>query len=229
MRQLLLDIGKERPPSLETFVTGRNEELLALLSLLAKRSATEHFVYLWGDTAVGKTHLLKALAQYPASRYIRPDSDESRFSFDPGTTLYLMDDCDRLTPENQVAAFSLFNAVRANAAYMVAAAAVSPALLPAREDLKSRMSWGPAYRVHGLTDEEKINALKKTAAERGFALAQDVLPYLITHYPRDMHSLVVILDALDNYSLQTKRAITLPLLREMIQKTENANEPSCPV
>lgn len=229
MRQLLLDIGKERPPSLETFVTGKNEELLALLSLLAKRSAPERFVYLWGDAAVGKTHLLKALAQYPASRYIRPDSDENRFSYDPDTTLYLMDDCEQLSPEKQADTFNLFNAIRANAAYLVAAAAVSPALLPLRDDLKSRMSWGPAYRVYGLTDEEKINALKKAAAERGFALAQDVLPYLITHYPRDMHSLAVMLDALDQYSLQTKRAITLPLLREMIRKTENGNEPSCPV
>lgn len=229
MRQLLLDIGKERTPSLETFVTGRNEELLALLSLLAKRSAPEHFVYLWGDTAVGKTHLLEALAQHPASRYIRPDADENRFRYDPGTTLYLLDDCEQLSPEKQAAAFSLFNAVRANAAYMAVAAAVSPALLPARDDLKSRMSWGAAYRVHGLTDEEKISALKKAASERGFTLAQDVLPYLITHYPRDMHSLIVMLDALDKYSLQTKRAITLPLLREMIQKTENGNEQPCPV
>ena len=91
------------------------------------------------------------------------------------------------------------------------------------------MSWGAAYRVHSLTDEEKISALEKAAGERGFTLAQDVLPYLITHYPRDMHSLIVMLDALDKYSLQTKRAITLPLLREMIKKTENRNEPPCPV
>lgn len=229
MQQLLLDIGKESPPSLDTFVTGKNEELFALVSLLAKRSAPERFVYLWGDTAVGKTHLLKALAQYPASRYIRPDSNESCFSYDPSITLYLMDDCDQLSPEKQANTFNLFNAIRANVAYLVVAATVSPALLPLRDDLKSRMGWGPAYRVYGLTDEEKINALKKAAKERDFSLAPDVLPYLITHYPRDMHSLVVMLDALNQHSLQTKRAITLPLLREIIRKTENRNAPSCSV
>ncbi|MCM1128751.1 MAG: DnaA regulatory inactivator Hda [Alistipes senegalensis] len=229
MRQLLLDIGKKSLPSLDTFVAGRNEELLSLLFLIARRNAPERFIYLWGDSAVGKTHLLKALAQYPDSRYIPPDSDSSRFQYDPGTTLYLMDDCEKLSPEKQAEAFSLYNAVRAGAAYLVVASAVSPALLPARDDLKSRMSWGLAYRVHGLTDEEKINALKQAAGERGIVLSPDVLPYLITHYPRDMRSLVVMLDALDSYSLQTKRAITLPLLREMMQNTENGNEQSCPV
>ena len=229
MRQLLLDIGKKSPPSLDTFVTGRNEELLSLLFLIARRNAPERFIYLWGDSAVGKTHLLKALAQHPNSRYILPASDSSQFQYDPGTTLYLMDDCEKLSPENQAEAFSLYNAVRAGTAYLVVAAAVSPALLPARDDLKSRMSWGLAYRVHGLTDEEKINALKQAAGERGIVLSPDVLPYLITHYPRDMRSLVVMLDALDSYSLQTKRAITLPLLREMMQNTKNGNEQSCPV
>jgi DnaA family protein len=45
-----------------------------------------------------------------------------------------------------------------------------------------------------------------------------VLPYLITHFHRDMRSLSAMLDALDHYSLETKRPITLPLLRELLQR-----------
>jgi len=136
----------------------------------------------------------------------------------------LLDDCDKLSAEKQIFAFNLFNQVRENQAFLVAAGAMVPSLLPIREDLRSRMSWGLAYRLYGLSDDEKIKALEKVAQERGFQLAQDVLPYLLTHYQRDMHSLIIILNALDRYSLQTKRAITLPLLREMMQKTKLQNE-----
>lgn len=224
MQQLLLDISTQKKPSLDNFVTGKNRELLELLKQLVLRQSSEHFIYLWGDNAVGKTHLLRALAQYPLTRYIDAASDGHDFLYDSRITLYLLDDCEKLSAEKQIAAFNLFNEVRENQAFLVTTGATSPSFLPVRDDLKSRMSWGLAYRIDGLTDEEKMDALETVAQERGFALSPDVLPYLITHYPRDMHSLVVILDALDQYSLQTKRAITLPLLREMIQKTGNKNE-----
>jgi DnaA family protein len=117
-------------------------------------------------------------------------------------------------------AFNLFNDVRETTAFLVASGETPAHLLQIRNDLRSRMSWGVSFRVHGLTDQEKVEALKKAAHEKGIYLSADVLPYLITHYPRDMHSLSVILDALDRYSLQTKRAITLPLLREMMRTNE---------
>ena len=50
----------------------------------------------------------------------------------------------------------------------------------------------------------------------GIQLSAGVLPYLITHYRRDMSSLTAMLDQLDHYSLVTKRPITLPLLRELM-------------
>jgi len=224
MRQLLLDISTQKTPSLKNFVTGKNEELLEQLGRMALRQSIEHFIYLWGNGAVGKTHLLEALTLHPPARYINPASDNSDFLYDPRITLYLLDDCDKLSAEKQIAAFTLFNEVRENRAFLVTTGATSPSHLSVRDDLKSRMSWGLAYRIHGLTDDEKMDALKKVAQLRGFSLSPDLLPYLITHYPRDMHSLIVMLNALDQYSLQTKRLITLPLLREMIQKNGNNDE-----
>jgi len=72
-------------------------------------------------------------------------------------------------------------------------------------------------RVNELTDDEKIAALSQRALARGLTLSSGVLPYLITHFRRDMRSLSATLDALDRYSLETKkRAITLPLLRDLL-------------
>jgi DnaA family protein len=72
--------------------------------------------------------------------------------------------------------------------------------------------------VHELTDEDKIDALERSAQARGITISPGVLPYLITHYRRDMSSLTEMLDQLDQYSLETKRPITLPLLREVLNE-----------
>lgn len=103
---------------------------------------------------------------------------------------------------------------------MVTGGAVPPAFLPVREDLRTRMCWGLIYQVHELSDEEKIAALSLAAAARGLTVSPGVLPYLITHFQRDMRSLSAMLDALDRYSLETQRHITLPLLRDLLQLEE---------
>jgi DnaA family protein len=79
--------------------------------------------------------------------------------------------------------------------------------------------------VHGLSDEEKMDALTKSATARGLSLSAGVLPYLLTHFRRDMQSLSTMLDALDRYSLETQRPITLPLLRELLQTGDRTSLP----
>ena len=217
MRQLLLDLGTQQPQTLESFVTGKNEQLLHQMQQFAARTSAEHFAYLWGESASGRSHLLHALAALPAARYIAPDSALSAFAWTPEINLYLLDDCNQLSPEFQIAAFTLFNYVRDHGGFMVSVGSVAPATLAVRDDLRSRMGWGLVYQVHRLTDDEKITALTQSAQARGLVLSPGVLPYLITHYARDMRSLSAMLDALDRYSLETKRAITLSLLRELLQ------------
>ena len=230
MRQLLLNLEAAKPPSLESFVTGRNAEVTARLRTLLRAQESgppvgldERFVYLWGEAGSGKTHLLQALADAPAARAINhaglPDEAaiEAAFAFDPAIRLYLLDDCETLTAAAQIAAFALFNQVRDNGAALVAAGALPPADLVLREDLRTRLGWGLVYRLHELSDAEKIEALTRAAEDRALVLSPGVLPYLITHLQRDMRSLSAMLDALDRYSLETQRPITLPLLRSLLQ------------
>ena len=219
MQQLLLNLDTASVPTLETFVPGQNAEVLHLFRQMAAGNSSDRFVYIWGDTAVGKTHLLRAMSQLRPARFLDPASPVADFTWMPDTALYLVDDCERLTDEQQIATFNLFNQIREHGtACMIASGATSPLAVPLRDDLKSRLCWGLVYQIHGLTDEEKIDALTEHARSRGFTLSQGVLPYLITHYRRDMHSLSSMLDALDRYSLQTKRIITLPLLHDLLQK-----------
>ena len=217
MKQLVLDLGADQAQSLDTFEVGQNDELTQLMRQFAARSAREHFVYLWGEPAAGKSHLLRALGATAAARYISPLSIESEFIYTPEVSLYLLDDCEQLSPAAQIDAFALFNQIRDSGAFMVSSGAVPPAVLPVREDLRTRMGWGLIYQLHGLSDDEKLAALTQAAAARGLTLSPGVLPYLLSHFQRDMRSLSTMLDSLDQYSLETQRPITLPLLREWSQ------------
>ncbi len=216
-RQLLLGLDEEKPQSFATFVTGPNLELMQFLPALAAGGASDKFVYLWGSAGAGKTHLLHALAEAPRTRYIAHDAPAADFQYTPEIALYLVDDCDKLSEQAQIDVFALFNQVREHGAMMATAGSAAPAHLHLREDLRTRLGWGLIYQVHELTDEDKLAALKQAAAARRMNVAAAVLPYLITHCARDMRSLAAMLDALDTYSLETKRPITLPLMRELLQ------------
>ena len=221
MKQLLLDLDAVSLPSLDTFVVGQNAELAQLLCLFSEKTASqfgERSVYLWGEQGAGKTHLLHALAQAPHARYIAANAPEAQFQYTPEIDLYLLDDCDQLSAAAQIDAFALFNEARAHQAFFVAAGAQPPMILNVRDDLRTRLGWGLIYQVLGLSDAEKLSALERSAQAKGLGIGQGVLPYLITHYRRDMRSLTWLLGELDHYSLETKRPITLPLLRELLQR-----------
>jgi DnaA family protein len=224
MRQLLLDLIAEKPQTLANFEAGKNAELYQLLCRLAAGPdasvSSERFVYLWGRAGAGKSHLLRALGAAADARYIAAASPPDAFLYDPACRTYLVDDCEKLSADAQIAAFNLYNEVREHGALMVTSGAVPPAFLPVREDLRTRMGWGLIYQVHELSDEEKIAALSLSAATRGLTVSPGVLPYLMSHFRRDMRSLSAMLDALDRYSLETQRHITLPLLRDLLQLEE---------
>lgn len=220
MRQLLLEWGATKPQTLDSFVVGRNQELAALVTVIANQAANaldQRFVTIWGEDGAGKSHLLRALETTGAARYVPADAALSAFEWSPAIQLYLLDDCAALPPESQIAAFALYNQIREAGGVLVACADKPPAQLNLREDLRTRLGWGLIYQLHGLSDEEKIDALTQSAQARGLNLSAGVLPYLLTHFRRDMQSLSTMLDALDRYSLETQRPITMPLLRELLQ------------
>jgi DnaA family protein len=223
MKQLLLDFATDNLPTFDTFVVGQNTELTEVLKNLLTPSAIhphEHFIYIWGPSGAGKTHLLQALAQAHKARYIPANAPTQVFEHAADTSLYLLDDCDQLSPEAQIDAFALFNEIRAQGDVMISAGLQPPRALALREDLRTRLGWGLIYQIHELTDADKINALERVAQARSLVLAGGVLPYLITHCRRDMPSLSQVLLQLDAYSLETKRPITLPLLRDLLHDLE---------
>ena len=237
MHQLILDLLPETPPSLDNFVVGSNGEALAGLAGWLAADSRETLLLLWGEPASGKTHLLRA----SGARYIDAQNDCALASLEAATAedtmattvipesipgiptraspvRYAIDNIEALDERGQITLFNLFNRLRATngAGRLLAAAAAPPQQLAVREDLRTRLGSGLVYRLQPLSEAEQDAALTAQAARRGLRLPTGALAYLRSRAPRDMRSLSALLDALDRYSLEQRRPITLPLLREVL-------------
>ncbi len=195
MKQLALGISPPPQPTLDNFVPGANAELLAHLRRLRAGEFSEGVLYLWGEAGCGKSHLLAACG---------------------GSTA--VDDVETLDEAAQIRLFNAINEARQSGAAVLAAGNAPPAQLPLREDLRSRLAWGLVYQVKPLGDEERAAFLRAESQRRGLRLAEDAIAYLLTHMRRDLRSLTAVLERLDRFSLETKRPITLPLIREAFKE-----------
>ena len=214
MRQLILDLLPEDAPSFDNFVTGGNSEALTGLAAWLAPENHESSLLLWGDPGAGKTHLLRA----SAGDYINAATNVDLAGLGiEEHGLHAVDHVETLSETGQIALFNLFNRLRANGGRLLVAATHPPVQLKLREDLRTRLGSGLIYRLQPLTEPEKITALAAQALSRGMRLPVGALDYLLARAPRDMRSLAALLVALDRYSLEHKRPITLPLLRAVLQ------------
>ncbi|MGH8718428.1 MAG: DnaA regulatory inactivator Hda [Burkholderiales bacterium] len=218
MEQLVLDLAPFSAQTFANFIPGRNTEALrALIEVCAGR--TKSLIYLWGVKGAGKSHLLNAavsevLGCGGAARHFEGGCfyDLSRCD------LAVADAAETLDEDAQSALFSVYNDRRDSGLPLLIAGSMPPAQMRLRADLRSRLAWGLVFEVHVLSDEEKAAALESRALTRGFRVSREVVQYLLSREQRDLPTLFATLDALDRYSLQTRRAITVATLRELLRQ-----------
>jgi DnaA family protein len=217
MQQLLLELAPPPTPTLENYSPGKNRA--ALDALREALDGGERFVFLWGASGSGKTHLLRGFAEAArvrcAAAYIPASSaDWTRAG---ALEAAAVDDVAGLDEPGQIALFDLCNRLRACDGALAAAGDAPPAQLALRPDLRSRLASGIVLQLRPLDDAEKTAALREHAAARGMTLAPDLVRHLLTRFDRDMGTQIALIDALDRASLERKRPITLPLLKEALR------------
>ncbi|MDB5915134.1 MAG: DnaA ATPase protein-like protein [Ramlibacter sp.] len=222
MKQLPLDIGLARPPSLASFLAGPNEAAWRHLQLWAG-SPTRSPVptYLWGASGSGKTHLLRAVEeslreQGARTGWLDPAVEEPP-EFDDRWAVVLMDDVQHYSAVQQHAAFNWFVNAQSLQRGLVAAGLLPPADLRLREDLRTRLGWGHVFELHVLSEPERRAVLRQAADARGVFLGDDVMDFILHRFSRDLGSLMQLLEHLDAYALQAQRAITIPLIKSMLE------------
>lgn len=226
MKQLALDIGMAAGPTLAGFFAGPNEAALRHLALWvgdARTNAVRSPVptYLWGEGGCGKTHLLEAVRAALHERGIVAGRLHAGLAdppeFDERWSVVLLDDVHLYTAVQQHTAFNWFVNAQSLQRGVVAAGALPPADLPLREDLRTRLGWGHVFHLQVLSESERRAVLRQAADSRGVILTDDVIDYMLHRFSRDLGSLMELLAQLDGYALQTQRAITIPLIRAMLE------------
>jgi DnaA family protein len=227
MRQLTLGVQLKERATFASFLTARNQELVAHLRHLADATPAGS-TWLAGPHSAGKSHLLQAvcaaLAPHKRAAYLPL---ETLLPFGPGTLegaealdLACCDDVQAVAGIDawEQRLFSLWQRAQERGSTLLFAARENPAHVEfTLADLKSRLTSSAVFAVRELNDEEQLEALALRAQLRGFDLPAETARYLQRRYPRDMRTLCEILDTLDDAAFVAQRRLTVPFIRDVIE------------
>ena len=225
MQQLVLDMRLSQGPTLANFCVGPNLAAWQHLQLWLGQAGAGNLrspvpTYLWGDSSSGKTHLLRAVGAGLAGQGQNAGwldaSGQHPVEFDDHWSAVLLDDVHAFDTDRQHLAFNWFINAQTHQIPVVAAGRLPPADLKLRDDLRTRLGWGHVFALQALDDSERRAVLRASAQSRGLLLGEEVMDFMLTRFSRDLGSLMELLDLMDGYALQTRRAITIPLIKTMM-------------
>jgi DnaA family protein len=225
-QQLLLGVGLNDDATFENFyVSDSNHQLLQFLQTKVE-SLQEGLLCLWGRKSAGKTHLLQATCHHFANINIPSiylpikDCHEMGPEILDGLEylgLVCLDDLDQVL-ENQeweLALFNLYNRTRDSGAALLFSSQQAPIHLSIElPDLRSRLQSGMVFPLHDLTDKEKAAMFRMRASHMGINIPDSVVEFILLRSDREVTSLLDVLFRLDRQSLEQKRRITIPLVKQ---------------
>ena len=221
MNQLGLPILLDSKMLLDNFIA--NSELVNLIhQLFQDKKASE--IYVYGLTGQGKTHVLqgvvlKALASDKNAIYIDciDSFPEHLLDFIDQLSFISLDNVDLICKENQEIFFDLYNRARQAGVVILVSGSSLPADLTVMKDLKTRLSLAAVYKLEALNDELTIEVLNKQMNDRNLTIDSKIYEYLFKNYSRDLNTLVSAMNQLDKASLQSKKAISIPFVKTVLQ------------
>ena len=221
MNQLGLPISLNASMLLESFVA--NKELLRLINQLFLNEKSSE-VYIYGASGQGKTHVLqgavlKALEIDKNAVYIDCSDPFPDYILDfvDQIDFICFDNVHSILRENQEIFFDLYNRARQAQIFILVSGNTLPSDLEVMKDLKTRLSLAAVYKPEELNDELIMSVIDSQMSQRNLSVNSNVYEYLFKNYSRDLKLLLSTLNDLDKASLQAKKPISIPFVKNFLE------------
>lgn len=199
------------------FVSEANS--LAVAALERTETWPNGKLILFGPPASGKTHLAHVWAGETGARIIAATGLAARDIASEAGGPLVVEDIDRMQPDDEVALFHLHNLMLAEGqALLMTSAAAAGALGVALPDLLSRLQGTTLVALHPPDDALLGVVLMKMFADRQITLPGGLLDYVLPRLERSFAAARAFADALDQRALQTGKPIGKRLAGEILKE-----------
>ena len=233
----------------DSFVAGTNSKFVYAAAKAVAEAPGEAFnpLFIYGESGLGKTHLMHAIANEIARRYpekkvlyttcenflnefidsiAQKNSAKFRFHY-RNVDVLMIDDVQFLKNKTQVQEefFHTFNELSAQNKQIVLTSDRPPKEIATLEErLRTRFEGGMIADVQPPDTETKIAILKKKAEDRKYIIADDVLEFLARDSGHDVRTLEGRLTKVIFASKLHEEPITLALAGRALNESVNESE-----
>ncbi|MCW8880625.1 MAG: DnaA regulatory inactivator Hda [Kangiellaceae bacterium] len=226
MLQIPLQIQLNDDATFDNYYIGSNSQLVAKLQQLSLQQPD--FVYVWGPSQSGKSHLAQALcAAYGDSGYGAAYLPLGESQLVPeilngmqSMPLVCIDQIEKVESDADWAnaLFDLYNNMKLENHSLIIFGENAPSHSKWQlADLKSRLCAMEIYKIESLSDEDKHEIIRNRANNRGIELSTEVIKYIMSRRSRSINDLMQVLDKIDHSSMALKRKVTIPLVKELFE------------
>lgn len=176
-------------------------------------------IVLFGDAGVGKSHL--AHIWLKRSNGIRLDLDEINTKIIEKYKNLLIEDID----SNQIKHHNLFhviNLVKEIEGFLLLTSKTSPtSLITKIPDLNSRIRSFSPVKINKPDDYLLEIMILKIFSDKNIMVDEKVIKFLLKRVERSISGIILLIQKINEKSLEEKRPITVPLVSELINSSED--------
>jgi len=185
-------------------------------------------LFLYGIKKSGKSFLLQSVCNFYASKnksslYI-PTAEVMKYGISfmdslDNLDVICIDDIDLINSnkEWEIAIFNLINDCLISKCRLIFSSALNPSSIKFDlKDLISRIKKIDHVELFPVSEDKLNDALIFICNLRSINLGEKEINYLVTYSKRNISDLINIINKLDKTSMQLKRKITIPLIKEVI-------------